>query len=426
MNDSAIATLAQLKRFLLASKGWKFKGLNRDGKYKWIEATVRRFDYFSLGKKDKGLVRKYIMLATGFSRAQLNRLLAKKLYLGEIKADWGTRNKFPVIYSKADVELLAETDNLHERLSGPATKDILRRQYEVFSDARFERLQNISSAHIYNLRESRVYRENSLTVGKTKSVQVPIGIRGKPNPEGKPGHLRVDTVHQGDLDKAKGVYSLNLVDEVTQWEVVACVEAINDAWMDEVLANALTLFPFRIRGFHSDNGSEFINVQVAKMLGDQFIRQSKSRSGRTNDNALVEGKNASVIRKHMGHWHIARHYAPEVNKFYTGSFYRYLNYHRPCGFASVTVDGKGKRRKKYDIYQTPYEALKKLPEAGQYLKDGVTFEELEKLAMAESDNECARLMQQEKIKLFRKVQCEGFNLFQKGGMAKDSRRSHDE
>jgi hypothetical protein len=426
MNDSGIATLKQLKRFLLASKGWKFKGLSREDKYRWIEATVRRFDYFLLCKSDKGPVRKYIMLATGFSRPQMNRLLARKLYTGEIKELPCRRNRFRTIYTRGDIELLAETDNLHERMSGPATKAILKRQHDRFKDARFERLKGISSAHIYNLRESPAYRVKAITVGKTKSVQNSIGVRGKPNPGGKPGHLRVDTVHQGDSEKAKGVYSLNLVDEVTQWEVVACVEGINEAWMDEVLSASMTLFPFRIRGFHSDNGSEFVNKQVAKMLGKQFIRQSKSRSGRTNDNALVEGKNASVIRKHMGHWHIARDYAPAVNRFYMGKFNIYLNYHRPCGFATVTVDEKGKRHRKYEVYQTPYEALKKLPEAAQYLKDGVTFEQLDKIAMLESDNECAKLMQKEKQAMFRKVQPAGLNQFPKGEAATNSRRNYDE
>lgn len=426
MNDSGIVTLAQLRRFLLASKGWKFKGLGRKHKYRWIEDIVRKFDYFSLSKADKGPVRKYILLATGFSRPQMNRLLARKLYVGEIKEITGRRNRFRTVYTRADIELLAETDNLHERMSGPATQVILKRQHERYKDARFERLKGISSAHIYNLRGSPAYKVKSITVGKTKSVQNSIGVRGKPDPGGKPGHLRVDTVHQGDSEKAKGIYSLNLVDEVTQWEVVACVEGINEDWMDEVLNGAMTLFPFRIRGFHSDNGSEFVNKQVAKMLGEQFIRQSKSRSGRTNDNALVEGKNGSVIRKHMGHWHIARGYAPEVNRFYMGKFNVYLNYHRPCGYATVTVDGKGKRHRKYEVYQTPYEALKKLPDAAQYLKEGVTFEQLDRIAMMESDNDCAKQMQKEKLELFRKVQPAGLNLFQKGEPATNTRRNHDE
>ena len=196
------------------------------------------------------------------------------------------------------------------------------------------------------------------------------------------------------------IYSLNLVDEVTQWEVVAGVEGINEDWMDEVLTAAMTLFPFRIRGFHSDNGSEFVNKHVAKMLGDQFIRQSKSRSGRTNDNALVEGKNGSIIRKHMGYWHIPQKHAATINKFYKDHMNIYLNYHRPCGFATEKISDKGKIKKVYDTYLTPFEALKTRLSAEKFLKDGITMESLEKIAKEKSDNECAALMQKVKAELF--------------------------
>ncbi len=403
MDDSAIRTVTQLRRFLAAAKGWKFRGLSRQDKYAWIDAAVRRFAYFSLSKKDKGPVREYMRLATGFSRPQLNRLLGRKLYTGTLRAPAAKHNKFAATYTREDIELLAGTDNAHGRLSGPATKAIFKRQFTDYGDKRFSRLKDISTSHIYNLRATPSYRAKALIVGKTRSVNIAIGVRRKPAPDGKPGHLRVDTVHQGDQDGVKGVFSINLVDEVTQWEVVACAEAINEVWMDSVLEGAMSLFPFRIRGFHSDNGSEFINNHVAALLGRQLIAQSKSRSGRTNDNALVEGKNGSVIRKHMGYWHIAGRHAGAVNEFYMGTFNRYLNYHRPCGFATVLVDGRGKRSRKYEVYQTPYEALKKIPEAWKYLKDGVTFEQLDRVAAAESDNECAERMQEEKRRLFSRV-----------------------
>ncbi|MBI4370479.1 MAG: DDE-type integrase/transposase/recombinase [Elusimicrobia bacterium] len=120
---------------------------------------------------------------------------------------------------------------------------------------------------------------------------------------GRPGWIRVDTVHQGDLDGHKGVYHINMVDSVLQWEIVVCVEKISERYLAPVLEEALGMFPFVIAGFHSDNGSEFINDVVAKLLNKLLIEQTKSRSGRSSDNALVEGKNGSVIRKHMGYWH---------------------------------------------------------------------------------------------------------------------------
>jgi transposase InsO family protein len=422
MDDSAIYTVAQLRRFLQAAKGWKFKGMTRQGKYDWIEGTVRRFNYFALSKKDKKPVREYIMLATGFSRPQMNRLLNRKLFCGVIKPASGNRNKFPTNYTRQDVELLAETDNLHGRLSGPATRRIFEGEM-ASGDKRYERLCGISPSHIYNLRDKPAYKAKALTVSRTKSVQTSIGTRCKPNTGGHPGHLRVDTVHQGDLDGVKGVYHLNLVDEVTQWEVLACVPEINELMMQAALSQAMLAFPFRIRGFHSDNGGEYLNKKVEELFSDGLARQTKSRSGRTNDNALVEGKNGSVVRKLMGHWHIDMGYAGVINDFYVSWYNPYLNYHRPCGFAEVTVDERGRRRRKYKDYRTPCEAFLGLDKPGQYLRDGLTLDDLRKTAAAHSANGYARLMQPEKEKLFRKVLLKGATTQQTGGLAKELRRS---
>lgn len=423
MDDSEITTVAQVEKLLAATKGLKLKCASREEKYRWLGSLLERFKFHELSRKKKGMLRRYIKQMTGISTSQLTRLISQHLLEGEIKAVLSRRNRFSAIYTKADIELLAETDNLHERLSGPATKTILR-QEAAFGDARYKRLSGISVSHIYNLRETPAYRFKALTVSRTKSVQVAIGKRGKPNPDGKPGYIRVDTVHQGDLNGVKGVYHINMVDEVTQWEIVACVEAISEAWLKDVLEAAILMFPFLIRGFHSDNGGEFINKHVARMLGELLIKQSKSRSGRCNDNALVEGKNASVIRKHMGHWHIERRHANGIHRFYMEYFNVYLNYHRPCGYATILVDEKGKRRRKYDTYQTPYQAFTALKKPKQYLRKGVRIEDLEKIAKAHSANGYARLMQDAKDKLFREVLPKGTKTLRNGGMAEELRRSH--
>ena len=86
-----------------------------------------------------------------------------------------------------------------------------------------------------------------------------IGERHKPHPEGRSGFVRVDLVHQGDLDGRKGIYEINLVDEVTQYELVGAVEAISERFLVPVLEGLLGLFPFVIKGFHADNGSECVN-----------------------------------------------------------------------------------------------------------------------------------------------------------------------
>jgi transposase InsO family protein len=403
MDDTQIRTMEQIQEVLDGPPGMTFKGLRRDELYRWIHAVLKRFRYPSQPKKAKGLVRAYIQRLTGFSRAQATRLIARDLHNGVIAPKQGKRNRFPSTYTPADKELLAQTDNAHGRLSGPATQRILQRQFDLFGDRRFQRLSKISSAHIYNLRSSRPYRNCAQTVAKTQSVRVPIGVRRKPEPRGRPGFIRVDTVHQGDLNGKKGVYHINLVDAVLQWEIVVCVENISEAFLLPALTAALEDFPFLILGFHSDNGGEFINAIIAKLLNKLLIEQTKSRSNRTNDNALVEGKNGSVIRKHMGHWHIEQKHAPRINRFYQDHFNSYLNFHRPCGFATVTVDGKGRRRKKYETYQTPYERLKTIEGVETSLRPGVTFKTLDDLASRLTDNEAASAMQKARDSLFKSV-----------------------
>lgn len=400
MDDSKIQTLAQLQEVFKSLRGLKFKGKSRKDKYAWIVSVLKRFDYFALGKKAKGSVKRYVQQMAGFSRAQLTRLICRQLLTGTLNTKRIKRNCFPATYTHADRQLLAQTDNAHQRLSGPATRRILERQYDVHGDKRFERLKNISSAHIYNLRDTRAYQRLAQTFSGTKSTCINIGVRRKPEAKGRPGWIRVDTVHQGDLDGNKGVYHVNLVDVVLQWEIVLCVEKISEHFLVPALEQALGSFPFTIQGFHSDNGSEYINAIVARLLNKLLIEQTKSRSGRTNDNALVEGKNGSVIRKHMGYEHIEQCHAVTINEFYRVHFNPYLNFHRPCGFATVTMDRKGKRRRTYKTYQTPYERFRSLPNAAQHLRQGVTFEALEKEAIRLTDNQSAQDMQHAKNKLF--------------------------
>lgn len=406
MNDSHIVSVAQLQELSKLTNAVEFKGRNKKEMYEWVGQTLGKFRYFSLRKKkEKSAVRSYVRSVTGLSRAQVTRLIQRKRQSGRVYIRSTRRNTFPTVYATDDIARLIETDNAHGRLSGPATKRIFKRAFETFGDTRYSRLRDISVSHIYNLRERRQYVSHTLTYTKTNSVKIPIGERKKPNPQGKPGYLRIDTVHQGDLDKIKGVYHINIVDEVTQWEVVGAVEGISEYFLAPLLETLLAQFPFRILGFHSDNGSEFINETIAKLLNKILSEQTKSRSRHSNDNALVEGKNGSIIRKHMGRCHIPRKYARAINMFYEKYFNEYLNFHRPCGFATLNIDRRGRIKKKYDIYLTPYEKFRSLENPKQYLKSGIDLKCLDLISEKQSDNESAALMQKAKAELFKKFSC---------------------
>ncbi len=401
MNDSRIVSITQIKEFLKVDRGIEFQALSKQELYDWVSEVLTKFRYFSLKKKEKGTMREYVARMSGLSRSQITRLFGKKRKFGKIFLSPVRRRSFAKKYAPKDIALLVKTDNLHLRLSGPATKKIMERECEIFKKEEYENIKRVSVSHIYNLRETRQYVSHCLTVKKTNPVKNSIGQRRKPEPQGQPGYLRVDSVHQGDLDKEKGVYHINITDEVTQWEIVGCVEKISELYLAPLLADLIEQFPFVILGFHSDNGSEFINKVIAALLNKLLIRQTKSRPRHCNDNALAESKNGSVIRKHMGYRHIPQRYAPVLDTFYKTYFNIYLNYHRPCGFATKITDKKGKQKKVYNVYRTPYQALKEHPKGKEFLKKDVSFDLLDEIALAESDNDFAEKMQKAKDELFK-------------------------
>jgi transposase InsO family protein len=392
--------LEQIRAFLEASEEVRFEGRDREEVYGWVNETLRGQGYQDLKRSGRGLVRRYIEKMTGLSRAQTTRLITLYREGEEVKPKVYRRRRFPQRYTREDVDLLAVVDSLHETLSGPATVKIMHRAFHDFAEVKLQRLAGLSVAQLYRLRQSPRYRQHRVAYQATRPTQVAIGERRRPEPEGHPGYLRVDTVHQGDRDGVKGVYHINAVDEITQWQVVGATAQISEAYLLPVLEAMLAQFPFRIRGFHSDNGSEFINHTVARLLNKLLIEQTKSRPRHSNDNGLAETKNGAVVRKHMGYTHIGAPHAAAIEAFYEGHFNPYLNFHRPCGVPETTINSKGREKRVYRWYATPWEILRQVPGLARDLKADVTIEELDRQARAQTDNQAAEQMQRAKEKLF--------------------------
>ena len=405
MEDGERLSMEQMRAFLKASVEVSFKAQGCEELYGWVNQTLRRQDYGGLKREGKGVVRQYLAKMTGLSRAQVTRLIGRYQQVGDVKAQPYRRHRFTQRYTRADTELLAEVDEAHETLSGPATRKILERELHEFHDRRYERLAALSVAHLYRLRKTQTYRKRRVAYQPTRPTQVAIGERRKPDPQGRPGYLRVDTVHQGDLEGVKGLYHINAVDEVTQWQVVGATAQISEAWLLPLLEAMLEQFPFGIRAFHSDNGSEFINHRVAQLLNKLLVEQTKSRPRHSNDNGLAETKNGWVIRKHIGYGHIASAHAEAFDRFYREHFNSYLNFHRPCGVPEVITTAKGKQKRVYRWYATPWEILRQLPGLAGFLRPALTVEQLAQFANAASDTQAAKAMQEAKRKLFAGLHC---------------------
>lgn len=406
MNIDQLDQISQLEEFLSGAQPVLFEvSSQKTERYNFIRRTLIRFSYHSLERKHKGVMIRFLMKVTGYSRQQLTRLIRQYISSGVITHKPARSNGFQKYYTEEDIKLLAKMDKLHGNLNGHATKKLCERAVNIFGETGYGKLAKISVSHLYNLRKTNGYKRSNKSFTKTQPKKSSIGVRRKPKPEGKPGYLRIDTVHQGDQDKTKGVYHINAVDEVTQYEVILSVEKISEAYLKPILELLLSIFPFKIQGFHSDNGGEYINGTVVKLLSKLHIELTKSRARRSNDNALVESKNGSVVRKIFGYSHIPQHYAGLLNKFNQDHLIPYLNFHRPCFYARTKVDKKGKEKKLY-LYKdmmTPFDKLKSLPNAADSLKTGITFDDLEKEAHKQSDNGACHAMNEAKEKLMAEI-----------------------
>jgi transposase InsO family protein len=401
VDDSEAGSLEQMRALLAGSGEVRFAGQRREQVYGWVEKTLVRHQYASLGRPGKGLVRRYIARMTGLSRAQVTRLIAAYGNTGRVKAAAYQRARFATRYTTADVDLLAYVDKAHGNLSGPATRRILEREYTEYGQAAYQRLAAISVAHLYRLRSSEGYRKRNASYQPTKPTPIPIGERRKPQPHGSPGYLRIDTVHQGDPDGRKGLYHINAVDQVTQWEIMAATPQISQLWLMPVLEALLGQFPFVIRGFHSDNGSEFINNNVARLLDKLLIPQTKSRAHHSGDNGLVESKNGAIIRKHIGYGYIDAQHAQAMDQFHRQHLNPYVNFHRPCAVPKVITEANGKRRRVYLRWATPFELFRELSGCENYLRPHATLAELDRFAQTQSDTEAALDMQRAKRALWK-------------------------
>ena len=407
MNLKDLKNTHELQTFLDGAQAVAFSVPgDKSDRYAFIQSALKQFHYRALKKREKGIVLRFLRQVTGYSWQQLTRLIkqyqtADVVQHRRLYKPPGFKQK----YSAADITLLAEMDERYDTPSGAIIKKLCERACTLFGQTDYENIAQISISHLYNLRASTGYLNQRRTFEKTKSRNVSIGERRPPNSEGKPGYIRVDTVHQGDQDRVKGVYHINAVDEITQFEIVLSCQKISEQFLIPILTEMLEAFPFNIQGFHADNGSEYINHKVAKLLNKLNIELTKSRSRHSNDNALAESKNASVVRKTFGYSHIEQHWADELNVFNRDYLNPSLNYHRPCYFPTTITDDKGKQRKKYyyDNIMTPYEKLKSLNEAESFLKENLTFNQLDKVANRISDNEFADQMNLAKKRLFKQI-----------------------
>tara|TARA_B110000503_G_scaffold59580_1_gene94970 strand:- start:21300 stop:22010 length:711 start_codon:yes stop_codon:yes gene_type:complete len=216
MNDNNIKTMPQVRAFLDGTRTVEFSMHTKFERYDFVRRTLIRLAYHTLSKPDKGTALSFLVYVSGYSRIQVKRLVKTWLKHGQLRPNTSAGNGFTRKYTDAD-----------------------------------RRLAGISVSHLYNLRHSSTYQRTRRKFEKTRSNLSPISERRKPQPDGQPGYIRVDTVHQGDQDGVKGLNHINAVGEVTQFDIVCAVEKISERYLIPVLEQLLDQFPFIIVSFQS-------------------------------------------------------------------------------------------------------------------------------------------------------------------------------
>lgn len=201
MNETQLCTIEQIEQFLTASSAVVFTGQGSEDveRYAHISRVLKRFDYPGLSKRERGVLRNYLQHTSGYSRAQITRLI--KLWhtnrlasVPLVKRYKSPSAPFARKYTALDIALLVEMDKAHENACGPATVHLFKRAFNEYGDSRYERLTNLSSSHLYNLRKSAGYQTQRLRFTRTNPVANSIGVRKAPRPDGRAGFVRIDSV----------------------------------------------------------------------------------------------------------------------------------------------------------------------------------------------------------------------------------------
>ena len=322
--------------------------------------------YRKASKKEKGIIIDTVCEATGLGRDRVARVLSKGIATKSTKSNGkrGPKKKYGLDVVVALRKVWYALDNacgkrVAEGMAGMLDALIRFNEIDITQEVE-EKLLQMSPATIDRLlkkdREQFILKGKSTTKpGTLLKKDIPIRT-GTEWDENMPGYVEIDLVaHCGVTTAGEYVNTLDVTDIFTGWTETEAI--LNKAQIHTLngLKNIRRRFPFKLRGFDSDNGAEFINYDLKKYCDEEGILFTRSRPYRKNDNCHVEQKNWSLVRRNIGYQRYEGQEAVDLlNKYY--QMLRLLsNYFFPnMKLIFKTRDG-AKVIKKYDRSKTPYQ-----------------------------------------------------------------------
>lgn len=206
-----------------------------------------------------------------------------------------------------------------------------------------------------------------------------------------PGYLELDLVsHSGERAEGQFIYTLNLTDIASTWDESCSVMGKGEESVIEALQEISEALPFPVLGIDSDNGSEFINWHLKAYCDARDLQFTRSRPYKKDDNAHIEQKNWTHVRKLIG-WD--RYDSPQslkaMNDLFRHELRLYMNLFQPSVKLIQTISKGSRRTRRYDYPQTPLDRLLSL-KAGHPQR----LEELSRLRCQTDPFELAARVQQ--------------------------------
>ncbi len=337
----------------------------RTSDQKYLAALRKR--YASASKKERGKMLDEYVRTTGYHRKHAIAVLRGK----RNRTPGKIRRPRPSQYMVEDARALERLSELFDGINAKLLRGAMDNELEHLytsgflrvSRACYQRLKRISPATIDRLR-TRYGRGMPPRVkrGRTKpgtllKSQIPIRTWADWN-EDQPGFTEMDLVsHDGGLERGDHAWTLNFTDIKTTWTECAAVRNKAQQYVFEALKRVRARLPFPLLGIDSDNGSEFINDELMRYAQQEHLTFTRSRPGRQNDNAHVEQKNWSVVRRFVGE---LRYDTPAqlalLNQLYE-VLHAYINFFLPTQKLKDKVRTGAKVKRVYDDPATPYQRV---------------------------------------------------------------------
>jgi hypothetical protein len=222
----------------------------------------------------------------------------------------------------------------------------------------------------------RIRRRSLVPLGTTKPgtlLKSKIPIRKGLWSETIPGYCETDTVaHCGGNLSGAFIHSYNFVDIATSWSEQVAAWGMGEKASVDALTNVMGRFPFKVLGIDSDSGGEYINHHLWRFCTRNSIEFTRSRPGKKNDNAYVEQKNYTAIRRVVGYHRLdTLHQLDIMNRLYDGPLRLYMNYFQPTRKRKSKEynPSSGKARKFYFEAKTPYQRCMESSDVSKEQKD---------------------------------------------------------